>query len=76
MIKSTNNVNRETPIVAVTAYERTVQLAGAFDDILTKPVTKAVILQRLQQFCGPRPTLRRPALPGHRSSSSSLASCK
>ncbi|OBZ84475.1 hypothetical protein A0J61_07472, partial [Choanephora cucurbitarum] len=39
MIKSTNNNNRQTPIVAVTAYERTVQLAGAFDDILSKPST-------------------------------------
>lgn len=51
MIKSTNNSNRETPIIAVTAYEKTVQLAGAFDDILSKPVTKDVISQRLKQFC-------------------------
>lgn len=51
MIKSTNNSNRETPIIAVTAYERTVQLAGAFDDILSKPVTKHIILQRLKQYC-------------------------
>ncbi|CEP15798.1 hypothetical protein [Parasitella parasitica] len=51
MIKSTNNSNRETPIIAVTAYERTVQLAGAFDDILSKPVTKQVISQRLKQYC-------------------------
>lgn len=51
MIKSTNNSNRETPIIAVTAYERTVQLAGAFDDILSKPVTKGIISQRLKQFC-------------------------
>ncbi|RCH94362.1 hypothetical protein CU097_013608, partial [Rhizopus azygosporus] len=50
MIKSTNNNNRDTPIIAVTAYERTVQLAGAFDDILSKPVTKDVISQRLKQF--------------------------
>lgn len=51
MIKSTNNNNRDTPIIAVTAYERTVQLAGAFDDILSKPVTKDIILQRLKQYC-------------------------
>jgi CheY-like chemotaxis protein len=51
MIKSTNNSNRDTPIIAVTAYERTVQLAGAFDDILSKPVTKDIISQRLKQFC-------------------------
>ncbi|KAI9010476.1 hypothetical protein CLU79DRAFT_773210 [Phycomyces nitens] len=53
MIKSTNNVNRETPIIAVTAYERTVQLAGAFDDIVSKPMTKDIILQRVSKFCGP-----------------------
>ncbi|KAI8384454.1 uncharacterized protein BYT42DRAFT_529487 [Radiomyces spectabilis] len=51
MIKSTNNVNRTTPIIAVTAYERTVQLAGAFDDILGKPVTKDVIQHCLARFC-------------------------
>ncbi|KAI7898111.1 uncharacterized protein BX663DRAFT_462531 [Cokeromyces recurvatus] len=51
MIKSTNNSNRETPIIAVTAYEKTVQLAGAFDDILIKPVTKDLIRQRIQKFC-------------------------
>lgn len=57
MIKSTNNANRDTPIIAVTAYERTVQLAGAFDDILSKPVTKNIIRERLEQFCNSqRPT--------------------
>ncbi|KAI8096700.1 uncharacterized protein BX664DRAFT_259275 [Halteromyces radiatus] len=57
MIKSTNNVNRETPIIAVTAYEQTVQLAGAFDEIVCKPVTKNVISQCIDQFCyqGKRP---------------------
>ncbi|KAI9323113.1 hypothetical protein BX666DRAFT_2021869 [Dichotomocladium elegans] len=52
MIKSTNNTNRDTPIVAVTAYERTARLAGAFDVILSKPVTKNIIYQALQEFCG------------------------
>ncbi|ORZ12827.1 hypothetical protein BCR42DRAFT_378922 [Absidia repens] len=51
MIKSTNNVNRETPIIAVTAYEQTVQLAGAFDEILCKPVTKNIVSQCIDQFC-------------------------
>ena len=78
MIKSTNNSNRDTPIIAVTAYERTVQLAGAFDDILSKPVTKSIIYQRLQQLCGssveqPPP---RPPLFAHYSSNSSLSSTK
>ncbi|KAK4515895.1 uncharacterized protein ATC70_010853 [Mucor velutinosus] len=43
MIKSTNNINRNTPIIAVTAYERTLQLASVFDDILCKPVTKEIV---------------------------------
>ncbi|KAF7723673.1 hypothetical protein EC973_001764 [Apophysomyces ossiformis] len=51
MIKSTNNVNRGTPIVAVTAYERRSQFAGAFDEILMKSMTKNIILQRLRYFC-------------------------
>jgi CheY-like chemotaxis protein len=51
MIKSTINMNTSTPIVAVTAYEHTVQLAGAFDDILNKPVTTQIILNRLKHFC-------------------------
>lgn len=51
MIKSTNNNNRKTPIIAVTAYERTVRVAEAFDDIISKPVTKDIILQRLKEFC-------------------------
>ncbi|KAI7864969.1 hypothetical protein BDF14DRAFT_1883812 [Spinellus fusiger] len=53
MIKSTNNMNRETPIVAVTAYEKSAQLTDAFDDTLCKPVTKDIILQRLKQLCRP-----------------------
>lgn len=40
-----------TPIVAVTAYERNVQLADAFDSILSKPVTKDIISQQLKQLC-------------------------
>lgn len=71
MIKSTNNSNRETPIIAVTAYERTVQLAGAFDDILSKPVTKDIILQRLKQFCGRPPPVTTPSLPPSSTTSSS-----
>ncbi|KAI7853588.1 hypothetical protein BDC45DRAFT_148991 [Circinella umbellata] len=77
MIKSTNNINKNTPIIAVTAYERTVQLAGAFDDILSKPVTKNIIYQRLEQFCGTTKETtqhHRPPLFAHHSSNSSLSS--
>lgn len=50
MIKSTNNINRNTPIIAVTAYEHTLQLAGIFDDTLNKPVTKEVVTQCIQRL--------------------------
>ena len=69
-----NNLNKSTPIIAVTAYERTAQLAGAFDDILSKPVTKSIIYQRLQQFCGTREQSQRPPFFAHHSSNSSLSS--
>ncbi|KAI8970228.1 hypothetical protein BDF20DRAFT_838604 [Mycotypha africana] len=74
MIKSTNNINRETPIIAVTAYERTVQLAGAFDDIVGKPVTKDVILRRLHKFCKAKcefKTTQQSAEPVHNSTTAS-----
>lgn len=52
MIKSTNNINRNTPIIAVTAYERTntLQLSGIFDDTLSKPVTKDSVLRSIRQI--------------------------
>ncbi|CAO3595486.1 unnamed protein product [Absidia cylindrospora] len=51
MIKSVNNRNQNTPIIAVTAYERTVQLADTFDDIVSKPVTREIVEQRINFFC-------------------------
>ncbi|CAO3680429.1 unnamed protein product [Rhizopus stolonifer] len=51
MITSTNNKNKDTPIIAVTAYESTVQQTKIFDDILSKPVTKHILAQRLEKFC-------------------------
>ncbi|KAI8141200.1 hypothetical protein BJV82DRAFT_619670 [Fennellomyces sp. T-0311] len=53
MIKSTHNINQNTPIVAVTAYERTAQQAGSFDDILCKPVNRSMVAQQLRQFRKP-----------------------
>lgn len=50
MIKSTNNINRNTPIIAVTAYERTLQLASVFDDTLCKPVTKEIVLRCIRHI--------------------------
>ncbi|KAI8994838.1 hypothetical protein BDB01DRAFT_846838 [Pilobolus umbonatus] len=45
MIKSTNNINKNTPIIAVTAYDRTFQIDETFDSIMSKPVTKDAILR-------------------------------
>ncbi|ORZ09533.1 hypothetical protein BCR42DRAFT_381630 [Absidia repens] len=51
MIKSVKNRNQSTPIIAVTAYERTVQLADTFDDIVSKPVTREIVEQRINFYC-------------------------
>lgn len=45
MIKSTNNINKHTPIIAVTAYEGTFQFTGIFYCTLNKPVTKESVLR-------------------------------
>ncbi|GAA5809844.1 hypothetical protein MFLAVUS_003259 [Mucor flavus] len=45
MIKSTNNINKHTPIIAVTAYEGTLQFTGIFYCTLNKPVTKEGVLR-------------------------------
>lgn len=45
MIKSTNNINKHTPIIAVTAYEGTLQFTGIFYHTLNKPVTKEGVLR-------------------------------
>jgi serine/threonine-protein kinase RIM15 len=50
MIKSTNNINRTTPIIAFTAYERTFQLTKIFDDVISKPVTREAIVRCIKQF--------------------------
>ncbi|ORY94239.1 hypothetical protein BCR43DRAFT_461749 [Syncephalastrum racemosum] len=50
MIKSTQNVNQHTPIIAATAYERTAQQACAFDHIQSKPVTRESVIRILDLF--------------------------
>lgn len=50
MIKSTNNINRNTPIIAFTAYERTFHLTKTFDDVLSKPVTRESVIRCIKQF--------------------------
>lgn len=72
MIKSTQNINQQTPIIAVTAYERSAQHAGSFDDILLKPLNQSMVLQQLRQFY-PSTRSRKPSSVF---SSSSLAAIK
>ncbi|KAI7878553.1 hypothetical protein K492DRAFT_149339 [Lichtheimia hyalospora FSU 10163] len=72
MIKSTQNINQQTPIIAVTAYERSAQHAGSFDDILLKPLNRSTVLQQLRQFY-PSTRSRKPSSVF---SSSSLAAIK
>ncbi|KAJ3073992.1 hypothetical protein HDU98_000153 [Podochytrium sp. JEL0797] len=52
MIKSTDNINRSTPIVAVTAYEQTQSLVQQFNDIVSKPVSKEALYRVLQAVSG------------------------
>ncbi|KAI8334590.1 hypothetical protein BC941DRAFT_378713 [Chlamydoabsidia padenii] len=51
MIKSVKNHNQNTPIIAVTAYEQTVKLTNTFNDIISKPVTREMVQQRIRLFC-------------------------
>ncbi|KAG0033254.1 hypothetical protein BGZ81_009005 [Podila clonocystis] len=54
MIKSTQNTNSLTPIVAVTAFPDLA--AQIFDYMMVKPVTREEIEKRLQFFCPIQPT--------------------
>ncbi|KAF9974442.1 hypothetical protein BGZ73_002127 [Actinomortierella ambigua] len=49
MIKSTQNTNSLTPIIAVTAFPDLA--AQIFDEMIVKPVTKQELDKRLNQFC-------------------------
>ncbi|KAG0024501.1 hypothetical protein BGZ80_002061 [Entomortierella chlamydospora] len=55
MIKSTQNTNSLTPIVAVTAFPDLA--AQIFDYMLVKPVTREEIEKRLQFFCPIQPSV-------------------
>ncbi|KAI8852050.1 hypothetical protein BC829DRAFT_385815 [Chytridium lagenaria] len=52
MIKSTKNVNQQTPIIAVTAYEQTFAQTQQFDDVMSKPVTKDLLFKVLAAVAG------------------------
>ncbi|KAG0229331.1 hypothetical protein BGW41_003065 [Actinomortierella wolfii] len=55
MIKSTQNTNSLTPIIAVTAFPDLA--AQIFDDMIVKPVTKQELDKKLTQFCPLPPPL-------------------
>jgi len=55
MIKSTQNTNSLTPIVAVTAFPDLA--AQIFDYMMVKPVTREEIEKRLQFFCPVQPNV-------------------
>lgn len=54
MIKSTQNTNSLTPIVAVTAFPDLA--AQIFDNMMVKPVTREEVEKRLQYFCPIQPS--------------------
>lgn len=67
MIKSTQNTNSLTPIVAVTAFPDLA--AQIFDYMMVKPVTREEIEKRLQFFCPIQPTVSEVPTPGRESNS-------
>ncbi|KAI9144790.1 hypothetical protein BKA69DRAFT_1054431 [Paraphysoderma sedebokerense] len=50
MIKSTENINNDTPIIAVTSYEHPSGNSGRqyFTDVVSKPITKETLVSKLQ----------------------------
>ncbi|KAF9955677.1 hypothetical protein BGZ72_003500 [Mortierella alpina] len=61
MIKSTQNTNSLTPIIAVTAFPDLA--AQIFDYMMVKPVTREEIEKRLQFFCPIQPNVSEVATP-------------
>ena len=47
MLKSTDNINKHTPVIAVTAYEQTFAQSRQFDDIMAKPVSNEMLYKVL-----------------------------
>lgn len=76
MIKSTNNANQNTPIVAVTSYAAHERIhiteeGTLFNAVLTKPVSKADVLNVLTKLgfvtkTKPAPTTGESSAPAHR----------
>jgi hypothetical protein len=74
MIKSTQNTNSLTPIIAVTAFPDLA--AQIFDYMLVKPVTREEIEKRLQFFCPIQPNVSEAPTPNKETSPSSTANAQ
>ncbi|KAK3846784.1 MAG: kinase response regulator receiver domain-containing protein [Linnemannia gamsii] len=72
MIKSTQNTNSLTPIIAVTAFPDLA--AQIFDYMMVKPVTREEIEKRLQFFCPIQPNVSEVPTPSKETSPSGTAS--
>jgi hypothetical protein len=72
MIKSTQNTNSLTPIIAVTAFPDLA--AQIFDYMMVKPVTREEIEKRLQFFCPIQPNVSEAPTPSKETSPSGTAS--
>ncbi|KAK5823237.1 hypothetical protein F5H01DRAFT_333909, partial [Linnemannia elongata] len=72
MIKSTQNTNSLTPIIAVTAFPDLA--AQIFDYMMVKPVTREEIEKRLQFFCPIQPNVSEVPTPSKETSPSGTVS--
>lgn len=72
MIKSTQNTNSLTPIIAVTAFPDLA--AQIFDYMMVKPVTREEIEKRLQFFCPIQPNVSEVPTPSKETSPSGTGS--
>lgn len=50
VIRSVAGINQTTPILGLTAYEKTNELTAAFDDVLTKPVSVDTLREALRVY--------------------------
>jgi CheY-like chemotaxis protein len=50
MIKSIQNINQNTPIIALTAYEKHSHYSEIFVDVLIKPVTRDTLVTILSPY--------------------------
>ncbi|TPX35989.1 hypothetical protein SmJEL517_g01853 [Synchytrium microbalum] len=62
MIKSINNINQYTPIIAITAYEQTFSVVQLFDDVMPKPVSKDMVTRILRAVADAQSTQPQPPI--------------